>query len=221
MATVAGSKTTAVTWSSDGGTITSTGLYTAPVTPGTYYVTATSVADTTKSDTATVTVDSPGSLSYQDPPASGYDFRFIRNATLSTPTHLVLELVTSTRRDNSTGLAFTLSLGTTNAVSWAKVAESDSMMVQNGTVFNLGTGAVGLKTTTDDTLLKAVVAQKGLSNARPLNDGVLARIALDANPSAQPGAISLSTVKFQLLTSSGAITSVYPASVAFGQLSLI
>jgi len=55
-ATVAGTTDTAVTWSTTGGTITTGGLYTAPNTAGTYSVTATSVADPTKSAAATVTV---------------------------------------------------------------------------------------------------------------------------------------------------------------------
>ena len=63
-ATVSGSDNTAVTWTVDKvgggnstvGTITSTGLYTAPQASGTHVVTATAVADTTKSASATVTV---------------------------------------------------------------------------------------------------------------------------------------------------------------------
>ena len=47
---------TTVTWTAALGAINSAGLYTAPATPGTDTVTATSVADTTKSATATVTV---------------------------------------------------------------------------------------------------------------------------------------------------------------------
>lgn len=53
-----GSTTTAVTWSSSGGTLKGTGrevLFSA-TTAGTYTVTATSVADTTKSATTTVVV---------------------------------------------------------------------------------------------------------------------------------------------------------------------
>jgi len=52
-------QSTAVTWSvqeTGGGTVSSAGVYTAPVTLGTYHVIATSQADSTKSDTATVTV---------------------------------------------------------------------------------------------------------------------------------------------------------------------
>ncbi len=62
-ATVSGSSNTAVTWTTSGGTVTTTGLYTAPPSAGTYAVTATSVADTTKSAAATVTVSTPVSVS--------------------------------------------------------------------------------------------------------------------------------------------------------------
>lgn len=63
-AVVTGTTNTAVTWSVDSvaggnsgaGTINPTGLYTAPAQSGTHVVTATSVADTTKSASATVTV---------------------------------------------------------------------------------------------------------------------------------------------------------------------
>jgi hypothetical protein len=57
-ATVANTPNTAVTWSASGGTITPAGLYTAPSTPGTYTVQATSVADPRRSGLATVTVGS-------------------------------------------------------------------------------------------------------------------------------------------------------------------
>jgi hypothetical protein len=56
IASVSGTSNTAVTWAATGGTVTTSGLYTAPGTAGTYTVTATSVADTTKSASATVTV---------------------------------------------------------------------------------------------------------------------------------------------------------------------
>ncbi len=62
-ATVIGSTNTAVNWSvqegSAGGTISSSGLYTAPQTAGTYHVVATSQADTSKTGSATVTVPVP------------------------------------------------------------------------------------------------------------------------------------------------------------------
>ncbi|HYR13690.1 MAG TPA: Ig domain-containing protein, partial [Mycobacterium sp.] len=68
-ATVSGTTTgqsTAVTWSlqeAGGGTVDGSGKYTAPATAGTYHVVATSVADTSKSNSATVTVTAPAPLS--------------------------------------------------------------------------------------------------------------------------------------------------------------
>ncbi len=65
VATVKGVATTTVTWSvqegTTGGSITSFGVYTAPNTLGTYHVVATSVADTTASASAVVTVELPTS----------------------------------------------------------------------------------------------------------------------------------------------------------------
>ena len=58
-ASVTGSKNTSVTWKveeANGGTVSSSGVYTAPMVAGTYRVTATSVADTRRFATATVTV---------------------------------------------------------------------------------------------------------------------------------------------------------------------
>jgi len=61
-ASVTGTSNPSVSWTIQegvaGGGISSAGVYTAPSTPGTYHVVATSVTDGTKSDTATVTVSS-------------------------------------------------------------------------------------------------------------------------------------------------------------------
>ncbi|MCI0349769.1 MAG: choice-of-anchor D domain-containing protein [Acidobacteriales bacterium] len=62
-ATVTGTSNTAVTWSATGGTISTSGLYTAPSAAGTFSVRATSVADASKSASATVTVNpAPGAI---------------------------------------------------------------------------------------------------------------------------------------------------------------
>ena len=55
-ANVSGTSNTAVTWSASGGTVSTSGLYVAPATAGTYTVTAVSAADTTKSASATTSV---------------------------------------------------------------------------------------------------------------------------------------------------------------------
>ena len=55
-ASVTNTTTTTVTWSADSGTIRSTGEYTAPTTPGTYTITATSTANPHRKATHTVEV---------------------------------------------------------------------------------------------------------------------------------------------------------------------
>jgi hypothetical protein len=64
-AAVTGTANTSVTWAVQegavGGTITDGGTYTAPAASGTFHVVATSVADVTRSGTATVTVTAPPS----------------------------------------------------------------------------------------------------------------------------------------------------------------
>lgn len=56
LVTVTGTPNQAVSWSATGGTVSANGLYTAPSTAGVYTVTATSVANMAKSDSATVAV---------------------------------------------------------------------------------------------------------------------------------------------------------------------
>jgi hypothetical protein len=69
-ASVTGSTNTNVTWSATGGAVSSSGLYTAPTTAGTYTVTATSAADPTKSGSATVTVAVTGTVTVSISPSS-------------------------------------------------------------------------------------------------------------------------------------------------------
>jgi len=57
-ATVTGAKTTTVTWTTTGGTISTSGKFTAPAAPGTYTIKATSTADVSKFASATVTAPS-------------------------------------------------------------------------------------------------------------------------------------------------------------------
>ena len=57
-ATVTGASNTTVTWSANGGSVSSSGLYIAPDTAGVYTVTATSATDPTKSASVTVNVTS-------------------------------------------------------------------------------------------------------------------------------------------------------------------
>jgi len=62
-ATVTGTTNTGVTWRTSGGSVSARGLFTAPVTPGTYVVTATSVDDLSRTASASVLV--PAEVSTQ------------------------------------------------------------------------------------------------------------------------------------------------------------
>ncbi len=84
LATVTGTSNTSVNWTvqegTAGGSVSTSGLYTAPGTAGTYHVVATSVADASKSAEATVTVNAAavtGSVFIVD--STGYLYSF--NAT--------------------------------------------------------------------------------------------------------------------------------------------
>jgi hypothetical protein len=92
-AAVTGTSNFAVTWSvqeSNGGSVSSTGLYTAPATAGgPFHVVATSVADTSKSATATVEVGSlngPSAVFVVD--ATGYLLAFDGKGNLQTRVQL-------------------------------------------------------------------------------------------------------------------------------------
>ena len=72
-ATVTGTSNTAVNWTvteSGGGSVSNSGLYTAPGTPGTFHVVATSVADPLESGTATVTVSSTSAVAVSISPTA-------------------------------------------------------------------------------------------------------------------------------------------------------
>src|ERR1700688_4657998 len=91
IASVSGSSTTAVAWSASGGTITTNGLYVAPSAAGTYTVTATSAADSTKSASAVVTVAQPQQVAISVSPdaasiQSGAQQQFIASVSGSSNT---------------------------------------------------------------------------------------------------------------------------------------
>jgi Big-like domain-containing protein len=97
-ATVQNTSNTSVTWAVDGetggdagiGTISSSGLYTAPGTAGNHVVKATSVADTTASGTANVTVQSStGSCTASSTQPSVTICTPAPNASVTSPVHVV------------------------------------------------------------------------------------------------------------------------------------
>jgi hypothetical protein len=103
-AAVTGNGNTAVTWTATGGSINSSGLYTAGGAPGIYSVTATSVADPTQKATVTVNVTStvappPARITFQaiSPEAATVKFRA---RLVSFPFHTV-QFTVDARSDGS------------------------------------------------------------------------------------------------------------------------
>lgn len=140
---------------------------------------------------ATAFTRTAGTLAYTDPAAGTY--RLVRNATLSTTTHLVLDLLGPVGTSGR-GVGFYLSADTTK-VNWVKVSGADAELVQNG-AFTLGAGTQLLKAKATGDVLQAGVYQKG--SAVPAvaftATGALARVALDLKGNPALGAITFSAV---------------------------
>ena len=103
-ATVSGTTNNAVTWQAKLGTITSSGVYTAPGAAGTDTVTATSVANTTESGTATVAVTAP--------PSSGVTSVGVSPSTATAATNGRLQFAAAIQGGTSnTGVTWTAAEG--------------------------------------------------------------------------------------------------------------
>lgn len=155
-------------------------------------------------------------LVYTDPVSGSYQFR--RNPTLSTKTHLVLELWGPA---SALGSGVTIALAATEAsVDWGNVTDGDAprTFVANGTVFDLGAGLPILKATVHGKALVATVAEKGWKNPKSLN-GPLVRVALDlkgtALPSGSPIPLAMDSVRSMVLLGDGTLA---PMPVAVGTL---
>lgn len=152
------------------------------------------------------------SLGYTDPTSGTYQLK--KNATLSTATHLVLDLVGPASGTGS-GVTATFSADTTK-VTWTNVSATDApnTFVQNGTAFSLGVGTPILKGKASGGTLQVTVAQKGAGSPVSLGAPLL-RVALDLRPSQLPGAVSLSAdaTRCQVLDGTGAIVSPIPVTV--------
>lgn len=167
-------------------------------------ISVTTPGGTTASPTFTRTA---GALGYTDPATGAY--RLVRNAGLSTATHLVLDLVCTTG-DTGRGVGFYLSADTTK-VTWTKVAASDAELVQNN-AFNLGSGTQLLKAKASGDTLQAGVYQKGSGTPAVTftATGALARVALDLKGNPALGAVTFAAVtnKAVVLPASGAATTI-------------
>ena len=129
----ASGQSTAVTWSvqeSSGGTVDASGNYTAPASTGTFHVVATSVADSSRKDVASITVGdaviAPDRTTTWNPglnavggiphrtaiyktltPSGGDDTAAIQNALDSCPANQVVQLAAGTFNISGEGLSIT------------------------------------------------------------------------------------------------------------------
>ena len=187
----------------------------------TFAVTVSNAAGTATSQVATLAVtqasDVATALAYTDPTTGAY--RLKKNAGLSTPTHLVLDLI-GPSAGTASGISITLGADT-STVTWVDVPAggTTATLLQNGTQFGLGTGTPILKGRALGDTLQVTLAQKAPTAPASLN-GTLLRIALDLKPGlglAKGTAITLTAdnTRCQVLDGAGTISSL---SVAVGTL---
>jgi len=139
------------------------------------------------------------------PPTSG-SYQLLRNTTLSTGTHLVLDLVGPSAVTGS-GLSITLTAG--GQVSWANVNSSDpaGTYLAEGTAFDLGGLPRIMKAQVTGNTLIATVAEKGHTAPKALNVPLL-RVAvnLKTGVGTAPGtAVTLTPGDCKLLDSTGTL----------------
>lgn len=213
--TAAGTAPLAYQWKKGGTAITgaTSASYTTPATVtgdngSTFSVTVTNSTGSITSSTATLTVTPLAStLAYIDPTTGTYQLK--KNTTLSTATHLVLDLVGPAATTGS-GVSASFTVDTAK-VSWSNVASSDpaNTFVQNGVAFSLGSAPLILKGKVSAGVLQVVASQKGFASPVSLNQPLL-RVALDLKASQATGGVTLSadSAKCQVLDGTGAITSI-------------
>ena len=187
---------------------------------GTGFTTSTSNPLTVSSVTANLTLTANFSvkpataLAYTDPTGSAYFLK--RNASLSTATHLVLDLVGPAATTGS-GISASFTADTAK-VTWSNVVSSDASgtYVQNGTAFTLGAAPLILKGQVIGSVLQVAAAQKGIASPVSLNVPLL-RLALDLGSSTGPGTIALTSdnTKALVLDGTGALTGI---TIAVGTL---
>ncbi len=185
---ISGGSTSAVT------AVASTG-YTFGTWTGSGFNTSTTNPLTVANVTANLTLTAnfnvlpAATLAYTDPTTGTFQLK--KNTTLSTTTHLVLDLVGPAATTGS-GISAAFTVDTTK-VSWANVAAADAAgtYVQTGGAFTLGTGTQILKGKVTAGVLQVTAAQKGTASPVALNTP-LVRVALDLKASQAPGAITLS-----------------------------
>lgn len=210
-------------WKKDGVAISTNGTSASYTTPATvagdsgasFTVTVSNSAGSVTSSAATLTVTPVGaSLAYTDPTTGTYQLK--KNTTLSTATHLVLDLV-GPASATGCGVTATFSADTTK-VTWVDVPAggTTAAFVQNGTAFTLGAAPQILKGKVTGNVLQVAASQKGFASPVALNQPLL-RLALDLKSGLAAGSVTLSAdnTKCQVLDGTGTLT---PITVTVGTL---
>lgn len=155
-------------------------------------------------------------LVYTDP-TDATAYRWVRDAGLSTNTHLVLDLVAPVGV-NLHGIGFHATVDATRA-GWSKVASGDATWIQNA-AFSLGSGTQALAAKVSGNALQAGVYQKAVSTTPVASSGQpLVRVALDLTTGATPGTISLQQTSGKALALvAGTTVAAGNVTTAFGSL---
>lgn len=125
-------------------------------------------------------------LTYTNPTSGTYQLK--QNSTLSTNTHLVLELWGPAGTTGS-GATMSFTLGS-SAAAWKNVNSTDAAntFVANGSAFDLGAGTPILKAKVSGNTLVATVAEKGITAPKALNQALL-RVAVDLKTGTTAGTV--------------------------------
>jgi len=151
-------------------------------------------------------------LMYTDP-SDAKAYRWMKDATLSTNTHLVLYLVAPSGV-NLHGVGFHLTVDGSKA-TWAKVVVTDSTYLQNA-AFNLGTGPQALVAKVTGSTLQGGIYQKPVGTVPVVSTGQpLIRIAVDLAPATSPGPVT-----FQQLPGKG-MALIAGSSVSPGNITVV
>ena len=202
-ATVTGTSNTGVTWAVDGitggnntvGAISTSGVYTAPSTPTPHTISATSVADTSKSSSAAVTVISllvsPQSASVT--PLGTRQFTATVSGTNNDGVTWAVDGVAGGNNTvgtvSSSGLYSAPSSPGTHAVSATAVALTSYSVSASVNVVNAPPGTVSVLTYHNDDVRDGVNSNEAtlnLSNVNSQQFGKLAALAVDGQVYAQP-----------------------------------
>ena len=197
------------------GAISGTSVSVSPANATTYTLTASGSGGTANATTSVTVKTIATAMSYTDPTSGTY--KLVKNATKSTATHLVLDLVGPPA--SLSGVGFCLSADPTK-IDWAVVDSGDAEKVKSSVFSNT---IVKTKVGTDG-VLQAGIYQKGTTGAfNPTSSTVLASVALDLKNNAtitNPRTVVFSAVsgKAVILNPPGSGSTTSAITIATGTL---